>query len=118
MKHSQKRDKILAIFKNGDLLTANEVCARLEEIDRATVYRNLDLFSKEGILRKVNVKEGISSYELAVEGDSHQHFVCTNCEKIYPVEVDINKIKAALNTSLEFVDLELNLKGECFDCKD
>lgn len=117
MKHSQKRDKILEVFKDRDLLTANEICSKLPSIDRATIYRNLDLFTREGILRKVNVKEAITSYELAVEGDIHQHFVCTNCEKVIPVDVDMDKIKEALNTKINFNEIELNLKGECEDCK-
>lgn len=114
MKHSDKREKILHIFKDGSLLTANEICERIPEIDRATIYRNLSLFASEGILREVNVKKGITSYEL--NQDKHQHFICTNCDKIIPVEVDPKVLLKIIPNNFKFEDFELNLKGKCKDC--
>ena len=115
MKNSKKRDQILKLFEKGELLTANEVCDKLNTIDRATIYRNINLFVELGILREVNVKKGISSYELNT--DHHQHFICTDCEKIIPVEVDDRVIKEFLPVGVEVSDFELNLKGKCTDCK-
>lgn len=118
MKRSKKREKILDLFRNGSLLTASEVCEKLTDIDRATIYRNLDLFLKEGILRKVNVKEGIASYELNIDGDYHQHFLCTNCEKIIPVVVDLKVIEQYVPSGVKFENFELNFKGKCEECKN
>ncbi len=117
MKHSKKRQQIISIFEKGDLLTATEVCSLVPEIDRATIYRNLAMLSAKGILREVNVKKGITSYELNKQGDYHQHFICDDCEKIIPVEVDVEKIKSILPQGIDFEDFELNLKGICPDCK-
>lgn len=117
MKHSKKRQEIISIFEKGDLFTATEVCEKLPEIDRATIYRNLSMLSHKGILREVNVKKGISSFELNRLGDYHQHFICEDCEKITPVDVDIEKIKSILPKGIEFQDFELNLKGVCPECK-
>lgn len=117
MKYTQKREKIIEIFRNGSLLTANEVYNQLSGVDRATVYRNLDLLTKEGILRKVNVKEGISSYEINHADDNHQHFICTKCDKILPVEVNTEIIHKILPKGIEFEDFELNVKGKCGDCQ-
>jgi Fur family ferric uptake transcriptional regulator len=116
MKNSKKREKILEIFKNRDLLTANEVCEKLPEIDRATIYRNLSFFADQGILREVNVKKGISSYELNLENDFHQHFICKVCESISAVEINIKELKKILPKDLNFEQFELNLKGKCKNC--
>lgn len=116
MKNSSKRQKILEIFKNGDLLTANEVLKKISQIDRATIYRNLSLFVKEGILREVNVKKGISSYEINSENDFHQHFICKNCEKIIPFDIDVKNLKKILPKNLKFDEFEIYLKGLCKDC--
>lgn len=117
MRNSKKRNKIISFFSKGDLLTAAEVSRRLKDVDRATVYRNLALLTSEGILREVNLKKGISSYEINKEGDHHQHFICDNCEKVIPVDVDINVISKIVPAGVELDDFELNLKGKCTDCK-
>ena len=117
MKNSEKREKILNIFNDGSLLTAHEVCLKLNDIDRATVYRNLNLFVSEGILREVNIKKGTSSYELNIQGDNHQHFVCTNCDKVIPVEVNQYLLNTLIPTDIKVENFELNLKGKCNECK-
>jgi len=116
MKHSLKREKIITIFQDGSLLTANEVSSKVNDIDRATVYRNLNLLLEEGILRKVNLRVGIASYELANNGDNHQHFICNNCEKIIPIEIDIAIIEKLKPAGSELKAYELNLKGKCQEC--
>lgn len=116
MKNSKKRNKILDLFKSGHLLTANEVCQRIPDVDRATIYRNLLLLSNEGILREVNVKKGISSYEINVKGDHHQHFICSNCDKVLPIDVDEEILKQAAPKGTKLEDFELNLVGKCQDC--
>ncbi len=117
MKHSTKRDLILKLFKDRSLLTANDVINKLPQIDKVTIYRNLTLLTSLGILREVNIKKGISSFELNIEGDYHQHFICKNCEKVIPVDVDIKKLKKILPKEISFSNIELNLSGKCRDCK-
>lgn len=117
MKHSEKREKILEIFRSGDLLTANEVCEKVPEVDRATIYRNLKLFVEQGILREVNINKGISSYEIKVQNDNHQHFICENCEKVIPIDIDPKVIEKVIPEGIEVEDFELNLKGRCGECK-
>ena len=116
MKYTKKREQIIEIFKTGGLLTANEVCERLPKIDRATIYRNLDLLSKNGVLRKINIKEGVLSYELNKEGDHHQHFICTNCEKVIPIDVDVNLVNKKKFKQFKMDTLEVNFKGTCDKC--
>jgi Fur family ferric uptake transcriptional regulator len=117
LRHSKKRDLILKVFETGDLLDANEVCKKLPQIDRATIYRNLNLFVEQGILREVHIKKGITHYEINKEGDHHQHFVCEDCQKVIPVEVNPNLIKSVIPAGAEMKDFELNLKGRCEECK-
>lgn len=117
MKNSKKRNEILEIFNKGELLTANEICDRLPDVDRATIYRNIHLFLEQGLIREVNLKKGIASYELNVKGDHHQHFICLDCEKVIPVEIDESLIKTILPQGVSVEDYEINLKGKCNKCK-
>jgi Fur family peroxide stress response transcriptional regulator len=117
MKNSKKREEILSVLKNGDLLTAQEISERLPNIDRATVYRNIHLFLELGIIREVNLKKGIASYELNKKEDHHQHFICLDCEKVIPIEFDDALISQIIPEGVRIEDYEINLKGKCKDCK-
>lgn len=116
-KNSKKRVLIKAIFRNGDLMDASEVCKKLPNIDRATVYRNLTLFVEQKILREVNIRKGTTHYELTKDGDYHQHFVCEDCQKVIPVDVDPILIQNLKPDGVELKDFELNLKGRCDECR-
>jgi len=117
LRHSKKREAILKIFENGDLLEASEVYEKFHWIDRATVYRNLTLFVEQGLLREVHIKKGVASYEFNTKGDNHQHFLCGKCEKVIPIDINYDEMKKIIPVEVQFEEFELNLKGTCKDCK-
>lgn len=51
---------------------------RGQEMDFSTVYRNLDMLAREGILTKVHLDNGKANYELC-HHQHHHHFVCMHC---------------------------------------
>lgn len=116
-RHSKKRELILKAFENGDLLDANEVCNKVPQVDRATIYRNLAVFVEQKVLREVNIKKGVTHYELNKEDDHHQHFVCLDCDKVIAIDVDESLINSVIPKGVEIKDFELNLKGKCEECK-
>lgn len=116
MKKSQKRDKIIESFRKRDLLTANEICELLPEIDRATIYRNLAKFVELGTLREVNILKGISSYELVKNGDEHQHFICENCEKVLHINFNLSNVRKFIPQGVSIKNFEINLRGLCEKC--
>ncbi len=112
MRKSKKREKILSVFKQNDLLTPAEVVEKLSDIDPATVYRNINKFVEEGILREVKIRKGVSSYEL--NDDKHQHFICKECDKVFPIHIDEKDLKKILpEVDFEIDEIELNIKGRC-----
>lgn len=53
-----------------------------EDLDRATVYRNLLSLTKAGLLVEAQLGDGVARFELprsAGAHDEHPHFVCTDC---------------------------------------
>lgn len=54
--------------------------SRNEKIDRATVYRILDVFLQKGLIQKVEFGEGRSRFELS--RNDHHHLICENCGRI------------------------------------
>lgn len=47
-------------------------------IDFSTIYRNLEMLAKEGILDTVHRENGTSGYELC-HHHHHHHLICTDC---------------------------------------
>ncbi len=48
-----------------------------EAADKATIYRIIDVFVKQGIIKRLEFGEGKYRYELA--GEDHHHLICENC---------------------------------------
>ncbi len=78
------------------------VAAAGPKVDRATVYRTIDLFEKLGIVHKLNIG---FKYKLELSDafvGHHHHFYCTGCERTYSLEA---------NTMLETMIDTLTLKA-------
>lgn len=88
LKQSQKRNRILDLFRNGDILTAQQILKILSDIDRATIYRNLNLLVEQGILRQLNIDSERTYYEINDNNINHQHFLCLKCGIIEHVNLD------------------------------
>lgn len=111
------KELILDLFKNAHLLNANDIVQKMKsQMDRATVYRNLSKMVIEGLLKELNIEKGIISYELS--SSDHQHFICKNCDKVIPVEIDTEKLnKLVESDQFQPQDIELNISGICSTCK-
>jgi Fe2+ or Zn2+ uptake regulation protein len=55
------------------------------QVDRATVYRTVELFERLGIVRRLNIgwKYKVELSDIFV--GHHHHFHCTNCGKTFPL---------------------------------
>jgi len=115
--NTKQREGILELFKDGSLLTAKAISTTLSNVDRTTVYRTLNALVKQGTLREVHLYKEYSHYELIHQGDNHQHFICNNCDKVLPINVNPKELKSILPKGVEFEEFELSLKGKCIDCK-
>ena len=67
-------------------LTAEEILASLDQIGTATVYRALDHLTELGYIRRLSLGKKSAVYEYI--RDSHVHFVCSRCGKVYDVSAD------------------------------
>lgn len=113
MRRTKTREKLLKFLENTDkALTAKEIHEQLEGIDLATVYRNLNLFAEEGIIRELRINKGESLYE--INEDGHEHAICSKCGKVRHVNIDKDKLKEVLKLSdFEVEDIEINIRGKC-----
>lgn len=95
-----------------------EVRKDLPTISLATVYRNLNLFAKEGQILRFEING-----EYRYDGDvcGHQHLVCKSCGKIY--DIFNNEVNNYVKKHLEGNDFEIEcigifIKGKCRECQN
>src|SRR4051812_7235360 len=62
-----------------------DVLRKKENIDQATVYRNLSSLHEAGLLRRLDFNHGHAHYELETGRPSHQ-LVCSRCETIEKID--------------------------------
>lgn len=103
--------------------TVYELVASLRKknnIDQATVYRNLSSLHEVGLLRRLDFNHGHAHYELETGRASHQ-LVCHRCEtieKIEGVSVD-DAVKKMLKKSKKFKNVtthSIEIYGLCKNC--
>jgi len=91
MKITPKRQTILnTLQKKHSTISARGLALLIPEIDQATVYRNLDLFVKEGLVNKYVFDGSESVYEFAEP--NHHHAVCTDCDRVIHINAPDDKL--------------------------
>lgn len=108
-----KRKKILAVLKNTHgTLSAAKIHEQVPDIDLVTIYRNLDLFTKEKLIKQVYLGAEEAQYEF--QNEPHHHAVCTNCEKVIHFSAADNKIKQLLKIKdFSVEEIEVVVRGVC-----
>jgi Fe2+ or Zn2+ uptake regulation protein len=97
-----------------------DVLRKKENIDQATVYRNLSSLHDAGLLRRLDFNHGHAHYELET-GRAIQAIVCSNCETIEKIEgISIDDaVKKMLKKSKKFKSTtthSMEIYGVCRDC--
>ena len=124
---TQQRQIILeAVRRLHSHPTADEVFLRvrkkLPRISMGTVYRNLDILSRTGIIKKIET----SSPQMRFDGktEDHYHITCMVCGSIQDVPAEekdhnLKKLEKALGTTTDYSILGHNLEfiGLCSNCR-
>ncbi len=110
---TKKRQAILdALKKSKEALSAAEVHEKLSDIDLATVYRSLEYFTEEKVIKKLQLGSQEAKFEY--QHEPHHHAICTECERVIHFTAPDEKIKKLLGVSDFKVDeLEVTVRGIC-----
>jgi Fur family ferric uptake transcriptional regulator len=91
---------------------------RLPKISLGTVYRNLDLLFKTGVIGRLDVGNGQYRFDANVE--KHYHIRCVHCGHVHDVfylpEIEIEKEISKL-TNYKLTGYKLEFFGICPKCK-
>ena len=122
LRHSRQRELVLETVRGcKDHPTADEIyeLVRTQDatISKGTVYRNLNLLSELGEIRKLPMPVGPDHYDFNL--GSHYHFICRNCYKVVdasiPYDEKLNSASAAL-PGFKTEWHRLILVGLCAEC--
>lgn len=123
IKVTKQRSAILNVFAESvdETLNAGEVFARVlaefPQINFSTVYRNLELLTKQGILKKLDLNQGAKSYELAEDRHYH-HLVCRLCGETKKIDFcPFKQIKKQTLGGFTPVDHKFEIYGYCKKCQ-
>ena len=122
-KQFRKRNAILECLRSTDQHPSAETVhemlkAEHPDISLATVYRNLALFKKQGLIQSIGTVNGIERFD--ANTDPHVHFVCTGCDAVldFPqVEVPSSLgTDAEKQTGCQINGCQLTFTGLCQSC--
>lgn len=121
-RHTRQREAVLrAVLELGSHPDVKAVYERVRQelptISLATVYRNLDVLSRVGVLNEVHVDNQVRYDENL---DHHGHLVCRTCGTI--TDVDIHGIEARILrefgvTGYRGLSVNLEIHGTCPTCE-
>ena len=112
-----KRQMILDTLKQSGMISARELAAKCDNIDQATVYRNLDLFVSENMAKRYHLDSPEALYEY--QESAHHHAVCSNCGTIVHLDLPEEKILSLFPTESSFKPdgIDITIHGQCKTCQ-
>ena len=69
------------------------LCARGRDVNKTTVYRELERMQNIGIIGSVHLGDRRQYYELALR-DHHHHLICLRCDQVEDIDVDEKNLLA------------------------
>lgn len=123
LKNTKQRQLVLEeLSKTKSALSQPELEKTLGKVmDRVTLYRILSSFEEKGIVHSVLDLNGTTNYAscstACSEGhhhDQHLHFNCTNCSKIYCLDVKVPNIK--MPPGFKATNINTTASGICSNC--
>ena len=122
-KHFRKRDAILSYLRQSQAHPSAETIytdlkSQIPDLAMGTVYRNLKLFQKQGLVSSVATVSGVERFD----GNTapHVHFICTDCDAV----IDLHQMQLPGSLSSTAADCcggqisgcQLSFTGICREC--
>jgi Fur family ferric uptake transcriptional regulator len=121
---TSQRELILEVIRRGEgHLDADEVYrqARAEQpnISLSTVYRNLQLFKRIGLVEEVNFDTTHHHYEIKPSAE-HYHMICLECGRVVEFSCPLSRyVKRNVPEAddFEITEIKAQVSGYCSRCR-
>lgn len=95
-----------------------EVAATHPNISKATVYRNLNLLSEMGMIRKLEIPGGADRFDHICK--EHCHVKCEKCGRVFDIEIPYidgldNRVEN--RNGFELTGYDILFRGICPGCR-
>ena len=120
-----QRTLLLELLRqSGGHVDADELYRRARKknsrISLSTVYRNLQLFKKLGLIEEHHFDEEHHHYEVR-SGTEHQHLLCISCGKVVEFACPVRwKLREDIGKQYDFdiTGVEVRMTGLCSSCRN
>jgi Fur family ferric uptake transcriptional regulator len=79
---TKERLGIFDYIQDNHLFNANDLITKFDYIGRASIFRTINLFLDNWIIRRINIWNKIETYEINDDNCSHEHMKCKKCNSI------------------------------------
>ena len=91
-----------AIDETPESFTVEQICERLPQVGRATVYRAIKLFQDADVICKLALPDGAPRYAVDSGGRHHHHAICTRCGAVQDFRAStIERVLRAIESDVE-----------------
>ncbi len=107
---------IYKISSHFDIDYLYEYINKKEKISRATIYNNLEIFTKAKLIKQLQFNNNKILYEKSLQKTQHDHLICNNCGKINEFcDPRIQNILDGIEKTTNFhvKSHSLNIYGDC-----
>ena len=122
-KHFRKRDAILSYLQGTTEHPSAEMVftslkPEIPDLSLGTVYRNLNLFRKQGLASCIATVNGVERFD--GNTDPHVHFICSGCDAV--IDLMEMQVPESLSTTAEtcsggaVTECQLSFTGHCRSC--
>lgn len=117
---TKPRKEVFNALQDKEAQTMHELIAALPGIDRATTYRTIELYTKIGIVERLQVGW---KYKLELSDEfshHHHHITCTHCHNTIPLDEN-QELESILHKMAEKIHFtatshQLEIRGLCQNC--
>ena len=124
-KRFRKRSAILECLRSTDTHPSadwifQQLKGEIPDLSLGTVYRNLTLFRKQGLIASVGTVQGVERFDADVS--PHVHYICDRCGRVQDLP-GIQVPRSLVDTAShqlggEISACQLNFNGICKDCRE
>ena len=119
LKATIQRTGILKSIDQAGHINIDEIYEDVKEyyptLSLATIYKNIILMVKQGVIIEVPMNGEKSKYEL--KKDNHIHLICQSCREIRDIEISKEKEQILHIENFQLNNAQINLYGVCEKCQ-
>lgn len=117
---TKPRRQVFAALQAHETQTMHQLVDHCPGVDRATIYRNVELFERLGIVQRLQIGW---KYQLELTDNfvhHHHHLTCTNCGIVIALaedtELETRLLALAGSKDFQASDHQLEIRGLCPTC--